>query len=160
MDVCNTRHRFFCVEGCISSEFACDGYNNCPLVADDENPADCEASAVKRGLLRDLASSEEGRQSDPRNFIQTILTKAVLKTLSEDKSGKRDLTSTTTSKPGQNIQSGFELTSGMFRDVSDMILKKLLSKAKGVQVTEPSNFTMKIATTKPSWSDDPEGKPL
>jgi hypothetical protein len=157
--VCNTRHRFLCIEGCISSELACDGYYNCPLAGEDENPADCEAVPLKGLFLRDLGFSEERRQSESRSFIEAILKKAVLKTLNEDKSGKRDVTSTTTSKPGQNKQSGFELTSAVFRDFSDIILKNLLSKTKGVQTTEPRNLTM-TTTTKPSWTDDPEGKPM
>lgn len=159
--MCNTRHRFLCTEGCISAELACDGYNNCPLAAEDEDPADCEAVALKGGLfLRYLGSSEEARQSNPHNFIETILTKAVLKSLTKDKSGKRDVTSTMTSKPGQNKQSGFELTSGIFRYVSDIILKKLLSKDKSVQVTEPRNLTMMTTTIKPPLSDDLQGKPM
>jgi hypothetical protein len=167
MDVCNSRNRFFCLEGgnqfphCISSELVCDGYNNCPLAGDEENSADCEATALKGDLfLPDLGFPGEGRQSNNRhNILETILKKVVLKSLTEDKSGKRDVISTTTPKPGQNKQTGFELTSSILRDVSDIILKKVI-KTKGVQVTEPRNSTKATTTTKPPWPDDSEGKPI
>jgi hypothetical protein len=131
---------------------ACDGHNNCPAAGDDENPEVCEAMGIKGGLfLADPNSSEEGHQSNPHHIIEAILKKAVLKTLTEVKSGKRDATSTTTtSQPG--------LMTLMFRDMSDIIMKKLLSK--GEQLAEPRNSTTISTTTKPPWEDSPEGKPL
>jgi hypothetical protein len=159
LDVCNTRNRFLCLRGgiyfpvCISSEFVCDGHNNCPVPGDDENPEECEALTLKGGLLlADPDSSEEGHQSNPHHIIEAILKKAVLKTLNEDKSGKREALPTTTSQPG--------LMTLTFRDMSDIILKKLLSNSKRDQLTQPLNSTMLTTTTKPSWQGSPEGKTL
>jgi hypothetical protein len=159
LDVCNNKHRFLCLRGglyfpvCISSEFACDGHNNCPVAGDDENPEECEAMALKGGLLlADPDSSEERHQPNPHHVIEAILKKAVLKTLTEVKSGKRETTSTTTSQPGV-----MTLT---FRDMSDIILKKLLSNSKRDQLADPTNSTMITTTIKPPWQDSSEGKPL
>lgn len=159
LDVCSTRHRFLCLGGpiylpvCISSELACDGHNNCPIAGDDENPEECEAMALKgRLLLANPDSSEEGHQSNPHSVIEAMLKKAVLKTLAEVKSGKRDATSTTTSQPG--------LMTLMFRDMSDIILKKFLNNSKRDQLAEPSNSTMITTTTKPPWQDSPEDATL
>lgn len=159
LDVCSNRHRFICLGRgiyfpvCISSELACDGHKNCPAAGDDENPEECEAMALKgRLLLADLDSSEEGHQSNPHNVIEAMLKKAVLKTLTEVKSGKRDATSTTTSQPG--------LMTLMFRDVSDIILKKLLNNSKRDQLAEPRNSTAITTTTKPPWQDSPEDPTL
>lgn len=155
--MCSNRHRFICLGGgiyspvCISSELACDGHNNCPVAGDDENPEECEAMAFYgRLLLADPDSSEEGQQSNPHDVIEAMLKKAVLKTLTEVKSGKRDAISTT-SQPG--------LMNLMFRDVSEIILKKLLNGSKRDQLAEPRNSTV-ITTTKPPWQDSPEGKSL
>jgi hypothetical protein len=158
LDVCSTRNRFLCLRGgiyfpvCISSEFVCDGHNNCPVAGDDENPEECEAMALKGGLLlTDPDSSEKENQPNPHHIIEAILKKAVLKTLNEAKSGKREAISTT-SQPGV-----MTLT---FRDMSDIILKKLLSNSKRDELSEPSISTTITTTPRPPWQDSSEGKPL
>ena len=166
MGECNIRHHFFCLGSrvhfpvCISSELACDGYNNCPFAGDDENPEDCGPMTINgRLFLTDPDSSEEKHQSDPHRVIETILKKAVLRTWTDVSSRKRDVTSTTTtSKPVHNVLSGLELSSTLLRNMSDIILKKFLNKNGDVQVTEPMNTT--TSTIKPPWKDNLEGKPL
>jgi hypothetical protein len=144
---------------CISSELACDGYNNCPFAGEDENPEGCSAMALNRGLLFTYPdSSEEGHQSDPRSVVKTILKKAVLNTLTEVGSRKRDVISTTTSKPKQNILSGFVISSNVLRNMSDILLKKFLNK-NNVQMAEPRNTTV-TTTIKPPLQNNSEGKPL
>lgn len=144
---------------CISPELACDGYNNCPFAGDDENPEECGAMTVNRGLfLTDPNSSEEGHQSNPHHITETILKKAVLKTWTEVSSRKRDVTSTTTSKPMKNILSGLVISSSLLRNMSDILLKKFLNK-NNVQMVEPMNITV-TTTIKPPWQDNSEGKPL
>ena len=144
---------------CISSELACDGYNNCPLAGDDENPEKCSAMMLNRGFfVTDRDSPEEGHRSDPHHVIETILKKAVLKTWDEVSSRKRDVSSTTTSKPMQNILSGLVISSSLLRNMSDILLKKFLNK-NNVQMAEPMNVTV-TTTIKPPWQDDSQGKPL
>jgi hypothetical protein len=145
---------------CISPELACDGYNNCPFAGDDENPEECGAMMPNRGtFLTDPDSSEEGHQSDPRRVIETILKKAVLKTWTDVSSRKRDVTSTTTtSKPMQNILSGLVISSSLLRNMSDILLKKFLNK-NNVQMAEPMNITV-TTTNKPPWQNSSQGKPL
>ena len=165
MSECNIRHHFFCLGNrvhfpvCISSELACDGYNNCPFARDDENPEECGAMMLNRGFfMTDPDSSEEGHRLDPHHIIETILKKAVLKTWDEVSSRKRDVTSTTTSKPMQNILSGLVISSSLLRNMSDILLKKFLNK-NNVQMAEPMNVTV-TTTIKPPWQDDSQGKPL
>lgn len=162
MGECNMRHHFFCLGSrvhfpvCISSELACDGYNNCPFAGDDENPEDCGPITLNGRLFStDPDSSEEGHRSDAHHVIETILKKAVLKTWTEVSSRKRDVTSTTTSKPVQNILSGLEISSNLLRNMSDIILKKFLNKNHNVHVAEPMNTT-KTTTIKPPWQDNSE----
>lgn len=159
MGECNVRHHFFCLGNrvhfpvCISPELACDGYNNCPFAGDDENLEDCGAMTVNRGLfLTEPNSSEEGHQSNPHHVFEAILKKAVLKTWNEVNSRKRDVTSTTTSKPMQNILSGVVISSSLLRNMSDILLKKFLNK-NNVQMAEPMNVTV-TTTIKPPWQDN------
>jgi hypothetical protein len=168
MDECNTRHHFFCLGNgvhfpvCISSELACDGYNNCPFAGDDENPEKCSAMMLNRGLsLTDPDSSEVGHPSDPHHVIETILKKAILKTWTEVSSRKRDVTSTTTSKPMRNILSGLVISSSLLRNMSDILLKKFLNKndVQMAELAEPTNVTV-TTTIKPPWQDNSQGKPL
>jgi hypothetical protein len=110
-------------------------------------------------FLTDPDSSEEGHHSDPHHVIERILKNAVLKTWTEVSSRKRDVTSTTTLKPVENILSGLEISSSLLRNMSDIILKKFWNKKNNVQVAEPMNATM-TPTIKPPLQDKSEGKPL
>jgi len=66
----------------------------------------------------------------------------------------------TTLNPGQDKQSGFELSTSVLRDMSDIILKKLMSRSKNAQVTETRNTSTTTTTGKPPWQDNAEGKLL
>lgn len=164
MGECNVRHHFFCLGNrvhfpvCISPELACDGYNNCPFAGDDENLEDCGTMTVNRGLFLTEPNSSEGHQSNPRHVFETILKKAALKTWNEVNSRKRDVTSTTTSKPMQNILSGVAISSSLLRNMSEILLKKFLNK-NNVQMAERMNVTV-TTTIKPPWQDNSQGKPL
>ena len=169
MGDCNIRHHFICLGNgvnfpvCISSELACDGYNNCPFAGDDENPEECGHMMLRRGFfLTNQGSSEEGHQSDPHHVFETNLKKAILNTWTEVSSRKRDVisttTTTTTSKPVQNMLSGLEISSSLLRNMSDILLKKFLKK-NNVQVVEPINATV-TTSINPPWQDNSEGKLL
>ncbi|XP_069686727.1 uncharacterized protein [Periplaneta americana] len=142
--VCSAEQRTFCVTLalCIPTEMVCDGFHNCPLAGDDEDPDKCDAMPLKMAL-----SSEEGQQ-DPRRVLG-FLSKAVLNTFGKDRS--KD--GTTTPPPENKRHSGFELTKGMLRDMSDLLLKQLLSRHRSGNTSLAANSSTSTTTARPPWKD-------
>lgn len=147
--VCSAEQRTFCVTLalCIPTEMVCDGFHNCPLAGDDEDPDKCDAMPLKMAL-----SSEEGQQ-DPRRVLG-FLSKAVLNTFGKDRS--KD--GTTTPPPENKRHSGFELTKGMLRDMSDLLLKQLLSRHRSGNTSLAANSSTSTTTARPPWKDVQTGQ--
>ncbi|PSN53287.1 hypothetical protein C0J52_04662 [Blattella germanica] len=147
-ELCSSRHRKLCLAGhlqlCIPSELVCDGFHNCPVSGEDENPRECAATAA---LL-----------SDPHETIGDFFTKAVVRaiTLKNDKTKEVNTTSTV-APSGKKGSSGLELTP-MFSDVSSFIIKNILNNHKTIRVNATTTTTT-TTTAKPPWHHQPPKNP-